>query len=122
MASTESRDASLCGNISHSGDKPCRLVFQNHIAKAFCATYSLRIYTFSVFFRCLLVFGISFIACFAIKGRFTDTFANLLLTSALSVVICTLVVYILGMTKNERAMVVKIVGKAALRLRTVIKR
>lgn len=97
------------------------LFFRMALLKKFVPSYSLRTYTFSVFFRCAIVFAISFMISATIKGWFDDTLLGLLVNATLSVIVCAVVIYLIGATKTERASINKVAAKLVAKLRGNIK-
>lgn len=87
------------------------IVFRFYLLKKYVPSFSWYVYISDVLLRSIFVVGICLYMSSIIHDLFSETFVNLILTSLIADVITVIIVYFLGLTKNEKVTIHRYVLK-----------
>lgn len=89
--------------------------FRFFLLRRMIPSYKFHTYLFDVVLRCILLFSISWSISQLIADNFTNNLFNLLITSFSSFIVTVLLVFIFGLKKNERRMLIQKVKNIKLK-------
>lgn len=88
------------------------IFFRFYLLKRMIPSYDFRYYVFQVFLKSVLLFVICYFLCDKLHDCFKNSFFNMIVTAFMSLCIIIVVIYLLGMTSIERAVVRKKIVKS----------
>ena len=80
------------------------LIFRFYLLKKMIPSYSLKKYYVQTVLKCLALFAVFFVPSFFLKKSLPDSFGGFCVSVVATVLFIALVIYILGIDKNERQM------------------
>ena len=80
-----------------------RIVILHH----YVPQYSITDYIFGTIFRSVIIFSIAYAISYYIRSLFEESFFSLVITAVLSTLVVLLCVFILGLSKYEKSMVIE---------------
>lgn len=87
------------------------VVFRFALLHKMIPSYNVHVYMLDVVLRCMLLFVSSLLLSYLIKSNFSDNIINLFITLFASFATTFLIIFVFGLKKNERRMVILKVSK-----------
>lgn len=82
------------------------IIFRFYLVKRMIPTYSFGYYITKVLLPCFFIFAICWIFSYTIRLQIRTNFMSLLITSLVSIIITSCIVFIIGMDKKERELII----------------
>lgn len=91
-------------------------IYRLVIIKKQVPTYKIFSFIMEVLVKCTILMTVAYIISYFTSNLFVNNFITFLLSSFISIIVTSLIVYVLGITKNERKTVNNIISKKIFKL------
>lgn len=87
------------------------VIFRFALLRKMIPSYNMHVYLLDVVLRCMLLFVFSLLLSYFIKNNFSDNIVNLFITLSASFCTTGFIIFVFGLKKNERKMIILKVEK-----------